>query len=149
MTRNPRLYFPSKGSDTQDFYALKKCHRTPVGFESANLGSSGRKKKNFFPYPLTFSIFYNLVSISPTGLFYTSFQNMLVDPDGAVVIILPTGSEVCGFKPGWGQWIFQSVKILSMTSFGRKVKPLVPCHTKTSSQNLSKICWTFHAHCRK
>ena len=25
MTRDPRLYFPSEGSHTQDFYALKKC----------------------------------------------------------------------------------------------------------------------------
>ena len=27
-TRDPRLYFPSEGSHTQDFYALKKIHRT-------------------------------------------------------------------------------------------------------------------------
>ena len=27
-----------------------------------------------------------------------------------VVIILATGSEVCGFKPGWGQWIFSEHK---------------------------------------
>ena len=26
-TRDPRLYFPSEGSHTQDFYALKKIHR--------------------------------------------------------------------------------------------------------------------------
>ena len=30
----------------------------------------------------------------------------LVDPGGPVVIILATGSEVCGFKPGQGRWIF-------------------------------------------
>ena len=29
-----------------------------------------------------------------------------VDPGGPVVIILATGSEVRGFKPGRGQWIF-------------------------------------------
>ena len=29
-----------------------------------------------------------------------------VDPGGPVVIILASGSEVRGFKPGWGQWIF-------------------------------------------
>ena len=28
-----------------------------------------------------------------------------IDPGGPV-IILATGSEVHGFKPGWGQWIF-------------------------------------------
>ena len=39
-TRDPRLYFPSEGSHTQDFYALNKTI-TPAGFEPANLGSSG------------------------------------------------------------------------------------------------------------
>ena len=34
-TRDPRLYFPSEGSHTQDFYALKKS------IEPANLGSRG------------------------------------------------------------------------------------------------------------
>ena len=29
-----------------------------------------------------------------------------VDPGGPVVIVLTTGSEVRGFKPGRGQWIF-------------------------------------------
>ena len=34
MTRDPRLYFPSEGGHTQDFYALKKIHRTRPGFNS-------------------------------------------------------------------------------------------------------------------
>ena len=38
--RDPRLYFPSEGSHTQDFYAQKKPS-TLAGFEPANLGSSG------------------------------------------------------------------------------------------------------------
>ena len=46
-----------------------------------------------------------------------------VDPGGPVVIILASESEVSGFDPGRCRWIFQSVKILSMTSFGREVKP--------------------------
>ena len=51
-----------------------------------------------------------------------------VDPGGPVVIILATGSEVRGFKRGRGRWIFfQSVKILSKTSYIREVKPWVPC----------------------
>ena len=52
---------------------------------------------------------------------------------------------------------FQSVKILSMTSFGREVKPWVPCcrftaHKRTSSRNYSlwaNVCRTFHALYRK
>ena len=39
--RDPRLYFPSEGSHTQDFYALKKYPSTPAGFQPASLGSSG------------------------------------------------------------------------------------------------------------
>ena len=45
---------------------------------------------------------------NPTG------DRTRVNPSGPVVIILATGSGVDGF--------FQSVKILSMTSFGREVK---------------------------
>ena len=33
-----------------------------------------------------------------------------VDPGGPVVIILTTGSEVRGFKPGRGRWIFSERK---------------------------------------
>ena len=40
-TRDPRIYFPSQGSHTQNFYALKKNPSTPAGFEPANLESSG------------------------------------------------------------------------------------------------------------
>ena len=39
-TRDPQLYFRSEGSHTQDFYTLKNL--TLVGFEPANLGSSGK-----------------------------------------------------------------------------------------------------------
>ena len=40
MTRDPRLYLPSEGSRSQDFYALKNLS-TPAGIEPANLGSRG------------------------------------------------------------------------------------------------------------
>ena len=40
MTRDPRLYFPSEGRNTRDFYALK-YPSTPAGFEPAILASSG------------------------------------------------------------------------------------------------------------
>ena len=62
-----------------------------------------------------------------------------------------------GSNPARVAGFFQSVKILSMTSFGGEVKPWVPCRRCTackwtSSRNLeplSKICRAFHAHCRK
>ena len=60
-----------------------------------------------------------------------------VDPGGPVVIILTSGSEVRGFDPGRGRWIFQIVKIVSMTSFGREVKPCVLCHRFTTRNRTS------------
>ena len=39
MTWDPRLYFPSEGSHTQDFYALEKKASTLAGIEPMNLGS--------------------------------------------------------------------------------------------------------------
>ena len=56
---------------------------------------------------------------------------------GPVIIILATGSEVRGFKPGRGRWIFQSVKILSMSYFAREVKLSVPCHRFTACKRTS------------
>ena len=38
------------------------------------------------------------------------FLEIGVDPGGPVVIILATGSEVHGFKPGRGRWIFSAHK---------------------------------------
>ena len=72
----------------------------------------------------------------------TAYCKYHVDPSDLMVSILATGSEVHGFKTGRGRWIFlQSVKILlSMTFFGREVKPWVRCptfmaHKRTSCQN--------------
>ena len=53
-TRDPRLPFPSDGSNNQDFYPLK-TPATPTGFELANLGSSGEDDNHWTtgvdPYP--------------------------------------------------------------------------------------------------
>jgi hypothetical protein len=46
---------------------------------------------------------------------------------GLVVSMLASGSRVRGFTPGRSRWIFTSVKILSMPSFGGEVKVSVPC----------------------
>jgi hypothetical protein len=44
-------------------------------------------------------------------------QNVVID--GLVVIVLVTGPEVCGFKPGRRRWILRAIKIRRTTS-GRK-----------------------------
>jgi len=41
--------------------------------------------------------------------------------------VLPLSTQVRGFKPDQSRWIFQGEKILSTPSFGREVKPCVPC----------------------
>jgi hypothetical protein len=45
---------------------------------------------------------------------------------GLVVSMLASGSRVRGFIPGRSRWIFTSVKILSIPSFGGEVKESVP-----------------------
>ena len=47
-----------------------------------------------------------------------------VDPGGPVAIILATGSEVRGFKPGRGRWIFSERK---NPEYYFLRKPWVPC----------------------
>ena len=56
------------------------------------------------------------------------------DPGDPVVIILVSGSEFAGSNPAGVDEFFQSVKILSMSSFGKKVKPFVPCRSFTASK---------------
>ena len=46
--------------------------------------------------------------------------------------MLAFGTGVCGFKPGRSRRIFQGEKILSTPSFGREVKPFVPCRRFTA-----------------
>ena len=58
-------------------------------------------------------------------------KQMGVDPDGPMVVIIATGSEVRGFKPSRRRWNFQGVKNPSMTSSGREVEPWVPCRRFT------------------
>ena len=61
-----------------------------------------------------------------------------VDPDGPVIIILATGSEVHGFNPARVDGFFQSVKMLSMASFGREVKLWVLCRRFTARKRTFK-----------
>ena len=53
---------------------------------------------NFYQLPVAFSWFTSIL------------HNDWVDPGGPVVIILASGSEVHGFDPGRGRWIFSERK---------------------------------------
>ena len=55
--------------------------------------------------------------------------------------MLTFGTQVRGFKPGPIRWIFQGEKILSMPSFGREVKPFVPCRRFTASKRSLNVTW--------
>ena len=46
--------------------------------------------------------------------------------------VLVFGTQVHGFKPGRSRRIFQDENILSTPSFGREVKPFVPCRWFTA-----------------
>ena len=41
---------------------------------------------------------------------FHNYHIQIVEPGGPVVIILASGSEVCGFGPGRGRWIFSERK---------------------------------------
>ena len=62
----------------------------------------------------------------------TVFREELRRSGGPVVIVLATGSEFAGSNPAGVDGYFQSVKILIMTSFGREIKPWVPCRRYTA-----------------
>jgi hypothetical protein len=55
--------------------------------------------------------------------------------------VLAFSTQVCGFKPGRSHRIFQGEKILSTTSFGREVKPLVPCRRFTARKRSLNVTW--------
>ena len=50
-------------------------------------------------------------------------------------------TKVREFKPGRSHWIFQDEKILSTPSFGREVKPFVPCRRFTSCTRSLNVTW--------
>ena len=52
--------------------------------------------------------------------------------------VLAFGTQVRGFKPGRSRRIFQGEKILSTPSFGREVKPFVPCRIFSAHKRTRK-----------
>jgi hypothetical protein len=53
---------------------------------------------------------------------------------GLVVSMVASGTQDHGFAPGWSRRNFSGEKILSMPSFGREVKPFVPCRRFAACQ---------------
>ena len=55
--------------------------------------------------------------------------------------VLAFGTQVRGFKPGRSRRILQGEKILSTPSFGREVKPFVPCRRFTACKKSLNVTW--------
>ena len=55
--------------------------------------------------------------------------------------VLAFGTQVRRFKPTRSLWIFQGEKILSTPSFGREVKPFVPCRWFTACKRSMNVAW--------
>jgi hypothetical protein len=70
-----------------------------------------------------------VVSMLASGTFGGLVVSMLASGTfgGLVVSMLASGTQDRGFAPGRSRRIFREKKILSMPSFGRKVKRFVPC----------------------
>jgi hypothetical protein len=57
------------------------------------------------------------------------------------VSVLASGTQVRGFKPGRSRRIFKGGKILSTPSFGREVKPWVPCRRVAACKRTLNVPW--------
>ena len=55
--------------------------------------------------------------------------------------VLAFDTQVRGFKPGRSRRIFQDEEILSTPSFGREVKPFVPCRIFTARKRSLNVTW--------
>ena len=62
---------------------------------------------------------------------------IIEDSGGPVVIILATGPEVRGFKPGLGRWIFSEIKNREYDFLRKRIKPWVPYRIFTACKRTS------------
>jgi hypothetical protein len=60
---------------------------------------------------------------------------------GLGVSVLASGTQVRGFKPGRSRRNFKGGKILSTPSFGREVKPWVPCRRFAACKRTLNVPW--------
>jgi hypothetical protein len=55
--------------------------------------------------------------------------------------VLPSRTQIRGFKPGRSRQDFQGEKILSTPSFGGEVNPLVPCYRFVACKRTLNVTW--------
>jgi hypothetical protein len=60
---------------------------------------------------------------------------------GLGVSAVASGTQIRGFKPGRSCRIFKGGKVLSTPSFGREVKPWVPCRRFAACKRTLNVPW--------
>jgi hypothetical protein len=72
----------------------------------------------------------------------TNFVTLFAGGFGGLgVSVLASGTQVRGFKPGRSRRIFKGGKILTPPSFGREVKPSVPCRRFAACKRSLNVPW--------
>ena len=92
-----------------------------------------KQTSRFTCYSFKFSSVYTKDSVQQNTilkitLYFSGYQRLRWSRGS----VLAFGTQVRGFKTGRSRRIFQIEKILSTPSFGREVKPLVPCRRFTA-----------------
>ena len=88
--------------------------------------------------PLTFSLLRtNILHVTP----FSHYVSLIVRLRWSRGSVLAFCTKVRGFKPGRIRRIFRGEKILSTPSFGREVKPFVPCRRFTACKRSLNVTW--------
>jgi hypothetical protein len=58
-----------------------------------------------------------------------------------IITVTSSDTQVRGFKPGRSSRIFKGGKILSTPSFGREVKPWLPCRRSAACKRILNVPW--------
>ena len=139
-------------------YSGKYIYRKILTFKSTNFRVSCGVRTEFFGTSLLPSlskilpstdrqiVFPNYTIRRYTNIRCPTFQDITAGTVGKRLrwsrgSVLPFGTQVHGFKPGRRSRIFQGEKILTTPSFGREVKPFVPCRRFTACKRSLNVTW--------
>jgi hypothetical protein len=110
----PTLFF-----DVTQLWLIASYRHFGTPYHSHLQGSSSPRR----PLKMGRRLYRNVGNYPPTTL-----RNIPESGFGGLgVSVLASGTRFRGFKPGRSRRIFKGGKILSTHSFGREVKPWVPC----------------------
>ena len=87
---------------------------------------------------------YNIITLAEVTCFSGFVKCSVIDLTLYVPFIaalVAFGTQVRGFNPGRSRRVFQGEKIISTLSFGREVKPFVPCRRFTTCKRSLNVTW--------